>query len=129
MVLCGEHMAKIYEGWGLTVGKPIPVEGGILQYIPVNTYLGASNMVKKFRKKPLVIEAVQFTVSNAIELRKWCDGSLFDDPDKGGYCIVINTLEGNMECRLYDWVIRGIAGEFYPCKPDIFEKTYEEVKD
>ena len=64
------------------------------------------NKVKKFRKKPVVIEAYQ--------------------TDK---VMVIHTLEGAMTAQIGDWIITGLRGEQYPCKPDIFEKSYELVED
>lgn len=83
----------------------------------------------KYKKKPVVIEAVQFTVKNGQEVSKWCGGLLGDDPEEGGYFISIHTLEGDMIAGLDDWIIKGVKGEFYPCKPDIFEVTYELVDD
>lgn len=86
----------------------------------------------KFRKKPVVIEAEQFVVFRQSEnpVTKTVNGVLFPvyNDDKG-FHILIPTLEGTMRADNLDWVIRGISGELYPCKPDIFEKTYEEVKD
>ena len=79
----------------------------------------------KFRKKPVVIDAVQWTGDNYQEI------SNFAWPDCGlcGHIPVINTLEGMMQVSDGDWIIRGVNGEFYPCKPDIFEKTYELVEE
>lgn len=95
----------------------------------------------KFRKKPIVIEAVQLRWDTWNEM---CDfagvGSLDDDcpegtqndlennplPD-GGPGLMIPTLEGIMLGRPNDWIIKGVKGELYPCKPDIFKETYEEV--
>ena len=82
----------------------------------------------KYRKKPIVIEAVQWTGHNADQI-----GAFFgnDDPHFGlkkGDVWSIITLEGIMEARLDDWIIKGVKGEFYPCKPDIFEATYEKVE-
>lgn len=76
----------------------------------------------KFRKKPVVIEAVQWTGSNENEINK------FSDPH-GVYQgkVIIQTLEGVMEGNVGDWIIKGVKGEFYPCKPDIFAATYEPV--
>ena len=82
----------------------------------------------KFRKKPVVIEAHQLTVDNMEFVEAWCRGSI-----KGiklpveDRCIDIQTLEGEMRANIGDYVIKGIQGEFYPCKPDIFEATYEAV--
>ena len=99
----------------------------------------------KFRKKPVVIDAVQLRWDNWSEM---CDfagvGKLSDNKptgcfiDKNGYPlpdgswseeigILIPTLEGLMVGRQNDWVIKGIKGELYPCKPDIFTETYEAV--
>ncbi len=79
----------------------------------------------KFRKKPIVVEAVQCTGSNLEELRAFVPEDF--RYNKIGEPLGIMTLEGMMTISEGDWIIRGIAGEFYPCKPSIFEKTYEEV--
>ena len=90
--------------------------------------------VKKFRKKPVVIEAIQFTqdadVNEASDgLFVWLDAELHDYwYDDECDQIVIPTLEGDMRASVGDWIIRGVQGEFYPCKPDIFEQTYEGVE-
>ena len=79
----------------------------------------------KFRKKPVVIEARQYT-RNGLEaesVAKWCGG---EQNDNG---CVIHTLEGDHLAGYGDWIIKGVKGEFYPCKKDIFEMTYEEVED
>jgi hypothetical protein len=85
----------------------------------------------KFRKKPVVIEAVQFTGYNSTELEAWFIGhdarKSFGVKD-GGRIVLINTLEGTMEATPNDWIIRGVKGEFYPCKPDIFKATYDPVE-
>ena len=75
----------------------------------------------KFRKKPVVIEAVQFKGDNMAKCLKFLKGNyLFEDNT-----LKIITLEGNMTVSTDDFIIKGVNGEFYPCKPDIFEKTYE----
>lgn len=79
----------------------------------------------RYRKKPVEIEAVQFNGTNHVEVAEFLAGSDFEP---GIHGIVINTLEGSMSAAPGDWVIKGVKGEFYPCKPDIFEATYEEVK-
>ena len=81
----------------------------------------------KFRKKPVEIEAHCFNGPNEIPLlTKWCGGKSNDAvPTK----ILIPTLEGIMEASIGDWIIKGVKGEFYPCKPDIFDATYEEAPD
>jgi hypothetical protein len=82
-------------------------------------------MVQKFRKKPVVIEAVQLKLLNFDEVETFVGGDIGKN-EKGE--TVIATLEGAMICSLNDWIIKGVNGEFYPCKPDIFEKTYESVE-
>lgn len=81
-------------------------------------------MNMKYRKKPVVIEAEQFdTFSNKV-YEGTCDKAHY------GYLgeTHIHTLEGQMTVQHGDWIIKGVKGEFYPCKPDIFEMTYELVK-
>lgn len=91
--------------------------------------------VKRFRKKPVEIEAVQLTgLSDWNAIASWCGGrpraeSKPSDPDDVAYWMDIPTLEGVMKAQPGDWIIRGVKGEFYPCKPDIFEATYEEIND
>ena len=85
-------------------------------------------MVKKFRKKPVIIEAIQLTKDNAVEALSFCnnDGNIVaSNEDETG--ISISTLEGTMLANIGDYIIKGVKGEFYPCKADIFEQTYEEV--
>ena len=82
-------------------------------------------MIKKFRKKPVVIETVQWTGHNTKEIFDFVG---IDNIIAYASYFMIKTLEGNHKVRTNDWVIKGIKGEFYPCKPDIFEETYEEVK-
>ena len=78
----------------------------------------------KFRKKPVVIEAVQY--DGGIEL-DFFGGDERVSATGEGTGILIHTLEGVMRADKGDWIIRGIKGELYPCKPDIFEATYEPV--
>lgn len=78
-----------------------------------------------YRKKPVVIEAWQFYGANGASLASWC-GGIHDDAEEAP-TIIISTLEGTMTASLGDWIIRGVQGEFYPCKPDIFAATYEYV--
>lgn len=89
-----------------------------------------AGMNNLYRKKPVVIEAIQFTGSNYKEVREFSKGNA--TPLWFGqrpFAMLIPTKEGNMEAFLGDWVIKGVAGEYYPCKPDIFEKTYEKMDD
>lgn len=98
----------------------------------------------KFRKKPIVVEAFQITKEsrqNNIGWPAWLNeawnkphdkpGAVFpkDFPDSDGTdMLIIFTLEGLHLVDFDDWIIQGVQGEIYPCKPDIFEKTYERVE-
>jgi hypothetical protein len=91
----------------------------------------------KFRKKPVVIEAHQLERNgrhlDAVELAEWCGGHVTTDTNPDGsepmHFVYIETLEGRMMATPGDWIIKGVNGEFYPCKPDIFEATYEPAGD
>ena len=84
----------------------------------------------KYRKKPVVIEAMQFTEESKDQCFNFVTCNRYASWDASGRPkLTIQTLEGEMEARLGDWIIKGIKGEFYPCEPDIFELTYEEVPD
>lgn len=79
----------------------------------------------KYRKKPVVIEAVLYSGENGQEI-----GLFVGEADRNdGNQFLIHTLEGTMSADPGDYIIRGVQGEFYPCKPDIFEQTYERVED
>ena len=82
----------------------------------------------KYRKKPVVIEAMQFTDETKNQCANFvtCNCS-YEFDDDGAPVMGIQTLEGKMTCQLGDYIIKGVNGEFYPCKPDIFEKTYEKA--
>lgn len=82
----------------------------------------------KFRKKPVVIDAVRYILSEKIPDELWIKDALEGEilMPRGNH-VAIKTLEGTMHASPGDWIIRGIKGEIYPCKPDIFEATYEEV--
>lgn len=101
----------------------------------------------KYRKKPVVIDAIQFKVikeipclhgvakeHNSMDIAKFMNVPFLKVPTtpngtpEGRTYIEIETLEGTMQADLGDWIIRGIKGEIYPCKPDIFEQTYEAVE-
>lgn len=77
-----------------------------------------------FKKKPVVIEAIQLTLRTIDEVEAFVGGDANVAPQGG---LTIATLEGAMHASLGDWIIKGVNGEFYPCKPDIFAKTYELV--
>ena len=99
--------------------------------------------MNKYRKKPVVIEAFQMTKERRKDNSKWPnwlnkawnknlseDGAVYpvDFPlSDGRDKLNINTLEGIHEVSWGDYIIKGVQGEFYPCKPDIFRETYEEV--
>ena len=92
----------------------------------------------KYRKKPVVIEAIQWNGINLSEIKKFVGDSLvyeiYDSAWQAGKGIPhvdmkIKTLEGVHNCTENDFIIKGVNGEFYPCKPDIFEKTYEQVQE
>lgn len=78
----------------------------------------------KFRKLPVEIEATQFTGDNIEEISMFVGGNcqLYENGD-----YYINTIEGGRRAVPSDWIIKGVAGEFYPCKSSIFEQTYEPV--
>lgn len=80
----------------------------------------------KYRKKPVVIDAEKWEGANLND-----DNSMFQDPGviikNDGSEFMVGTLEGTMTGKLGDWLIRGVKGELYPCKPEIFEATYEPV--
>jgi hypothetical protein len=81
----------------------------------------------KFRKKPVEIEAVQITDSTfdaPHPNEEHIPGVVYDPRSR---CAFIKTLEGTMRADMGDWIIRGVKGELYPCKPDIFAATYEPV--
>lgn len=81
---------------------------------------------QEFRKKPVVIEAMQVAAENVATVAAWCGAPYrpHDDVVAAPH-LLIPTLEGTMRAEIGDWIIRGVKGEFYPCKPDIFAATYE----
>ena len=84
----------------------------------------------QYRKKPVVIEAIQWRREDDInKIIEWLGDNLIQE-ERDGCAVVgtwVKTLEGNMMVSYGDYIIQGVSGEFYPCKPDIFEKTYEKV--
>ena len=86
----------------------------------------------KYRKLPIVIEAFKWEDDCDLfseDIPKWFKDNLKIDFYFSNMNLFIRTLEGNMKVNDGDYIIRGVNGEFYPCKPDIFEKTYEAVND
>ena len=82
-------------------------------------------MARAYRKKPVVVEAVQWTGENHAEMCEFIDPEVFEIIPRVG--LVIHTLEGDHHASPGDYIIKGVNGEFYPCKPDIFAKTYESA--
>ena len=85
-------------------------------------------MINKYRKKPVIIEAVIWTGNNIDEVKELAKSAveniIFVDNN-----LYIETLEGNMKVSIGDYIIKGIKEEFYPCKPDIFKETYDLYVD
>lgn len=78
----------------------------------------------KYKKKPVIIDAIQWTGENREEIRQFANNCV----ECLGNIVFIDTLEGTMQASVGDYIIRGVQGEYYPCKPDIFEETYEECE-
>ena len=78
----------------------------------------------RYRNKPVIREAIKWTGNNTEEIKDFCPEII----DRSTY-LLITTLEGHHICDKNDYIIKGVKGEFYPCKPDIFEMTYEKVKE
>ncbi len=92
--------------------------------------------MKKYRKKPVVIEAVQYNGKNGAEITRWSKDIVFESPvleptkdNPTGSYLQIETLEGVMSAIVGWWIIKEIMNEFYPCAPDIFKMTYEPVDE
>lgn len=88
-------------------------------------------MIKQYRKRPIVIRAVKWTGDNFDEIREFVKSqplTLYKN-DFGFIRLLIETLEGDMYAEVGDYVICGVHGEYYPCKPDIFTETYEEIEN
>lgn len=83
----------------------------------------------QYRKKPVVVQAVQWNGNNYENILNYLFSTdLPNNPIRQyGNQLIIKTLEGDMTTELYDYVIKGIHGEIYPCKPEIFKKTYEPI--
>ena len=79
----------------------------------------------QYRKKPVVIDAIQYTDPSSVQQIMDAFGSMGVNNSPEG--LFITTSEGTMHASKGDWIIRGVKGELYPCKPDIFEATYEAV--
>ncbi len=77
----------------------------------------------RYRKRPIVVEAMQWLGDNYDEIEKWGNGIRRVETK-----LLLETLEGTMTADLGDWIIKGVKGELYPCKPDIFDLTYEPAQ-
>ena len=82
--------------------------------------------VRKYRKKPVVVEAVRFTTETNLR-KSFPDIEIWNGMPDSVIEVYIKTLEGKVKISEWDYIIKGIKGEYYPCKPDIFEETYERV--
>lgn len=79
----------------------------------------------KFRKKPIAVEAIRYEKAHIGRALDFCNMLRYNQHDNEYY---VETLEGCMKVTEGDFIVKGINGEFYPCKPDIFEKTYEKLE-
>ncbi|CED90608.1 hypothetical protein [Actinomyces succiniciruminis] len=84
----------------------------------------------RYVKRPVVVEAIQYdgSLTNALDILDWIGDATSAERSRDGD-LVIHTLEGDMTADWGDYVIRGVQGEFYPCKPSVFEATYEPAPD
>lgn len=84
----------------------------------------------RYRKKPVVIEAVEFKgFDNIEEVQEFMRGNVrIQFPPECDIVLLIETLEGVMVANVGDYIVKGVKGEYYPCKAEIFHETYEEVK-
>jgi len=92
------------------------------------TVAGYSENAGKFRKKPVVVDAIQYLGDINFNFIRLFIGSDYPLHRIGNQKLFMDTLEGGHEASPGDWIIKGIRGEFYPCKPDIFKQTYEPVE-
>ena len=84
-------------------------------------------MIGQFVKKPIVVEAIQWTGKNEHEVMKFVGSHCCLVNKSNGKALIINTLEGDHYASVNDWIVKGVKGEFYPVKPDIMEQTYTRV--
>ena len=100
------------------------------QQSPAPQFL-AKGTAQRYRKKPVEIEAMQFTPESKYAVYNWitCTKEADWSDEKAEPVIKIQTLEGDMVAHVGDWIIKGVKGEFYPCKPEIFEMTYETLEN
>ena len=128
----GEIKRKIDGSWfiypagqsGITWSLAPDENGDTTVLIVGNIYTNSGVKWKKYRKKPVVVEAVQFDKASFRKAKDFCNKIVYNSHKNEYY---IETLEGTMLVSEGDYIIKGVNGESYPCKADIFEKTYEEV--
>lgn len=82
----------------------------------------------KYRKKPVEIEAIQWTGNNLLEIEEFVVNAKGRQFDTVGTSLFIHTLEGSMRAKPTDYIIKGVKDEFYPCDESIFNLTYEQIK-
>lgn len=82
---------------------------------------------QKYRKRPVVVEAVQLVEGNDDAIMQFMQATSCPFEIVGDHAVIIHTLEGDMTADKGDWIICGVKGEFYPCKPDVFDETYDPV--
>lgn len=85
------------------------------------------SQVATYRKRPVEVQAIRLFRENVGEVAAWCGGTVMASKDTT--IVLIQTLEGLMEAREFDWVVRGVVGEFYPVRADVFSETYEAVAE
>lgn len=91
-------------------------------------------MIQKAQKKPVIVEVCQWTGTNVNEITSFCGSAAHDIYQINlanmpvEYSLIIKTLEGNMRAEPGDYIIKGVHGEFYPCKPEVFEETYNIIE-
>lgn len=100
-------------------------------FVQVISKLGKEEDMARYKTKPCEIEAIQFNGNNLKEIEEFAKEKCMMARFSGTECtgIGIDTLEGCMNASVGDYIIKGLKGEFYPCKPDIFEKKYELIRE
>ena len=83
----------------------------------------------KYKKRPVFVDAIQWTGRNRYKVKHFLKKDFMGFQFTNNMTVKIKTLEGIMRASCGDWIIRGVKGELYPCKPDIFESTYEPVTE
>lgn len=84
-------------------------------------------MTNRYRKRPIEIDAIRWTGENIKDVADFTDGHRDVVHDGDSHSLLVSTPEGRMRCMAGDWLIRGVEGEYYPCRDSIFQATYEDV--